>query len=90
MKKTRSLNLLAITILASLFGVATTLAAPTGQWDFDSGNLNATVGSPLTYADANTTTSTSFGSTTSFGISDIAGSPAQIMKFPAATNGGGH
>ncbi len=68
-------------------------AQPSGQWDFDSGNLSKTVGQDLQYADGPggaTETSTSFGSTTFFGIPDINGSPAQVMKFPAATNGMGY
>ncbi len=75
--------------------VATSLlgAAPTGQWDFNSSNLTATVGTDLQYADgpgAATQTGTSFDSTTSFGIPDIGGTPALVMKFPPATNGMGY
>jgi hypothetical protein len=88
MNKTR--NLLIATIMATLFCVATVRAQVAGQWDFESGNLTATTGSDLTYADGgggNTQTGTSFGSTTSFGIPNIAGSPANVMKFPGSTNG---
>ena len=69
------------------------VAQPSGQWDFDTGNLSKTVGQDLQYADGPggaTETSTSFGSTTFFGIPDINGSPAQVMKFPAAANGMGY
>ncbi|PYK99326.1 MAG: hypothetical protein DME19_09025, partial [Verrucomicrobia bacterium] len=62
---------------------------PTGQWDFDNGNLNATVGQPLTYIDGPggaTAQGTQFGTTTSLGIPNIGGAAAQVMKFPANTN----
>src|SRR5690349_18716679 len=91
MNKKRSLHFIIATIFATLFGVATVLAQPVGQWDFNSGNLTATTGADLSYADGgggNTQTGTSFGTTTSFGIPDIAGSSALVMKFPAATNAG--
>jgi len=55
-----------------------------GQWDFES-NLSATVGQALEYFDGpggQTETKTQFGSTTSFGIPDIAGTPITVMKVP--------
>lgn len=52
-----------------------------GLWDFDNGSLSATVGQPLVFAGAASATTT-FGSTTSFGIPDIGGSPANVMHFP--------
>lgn len=70
------------------------LAAPgfgqqvTGQWDFNDGNLSATVGAAGQYWVAPTTptrdvqTETTFGTTTSFGIPDIGGVAAKVMKFP--------
>jgi hypothetical protein len=64
-----------------------------GQWDFDAGTLAASGGATLgalTYADANTTSQTAFGTTTSFGIPNINGSPANVMRFPIATNGMGY
>jgi hypothetical protein len=78
-------------------------AQPTGQWDFDSGNLTGTVGAALQYADGAggaTQLATQFGSTTALGIPNIGGAPAQVMRFstngagflmptPAAGNGGG-
>ncbi len=51
----------------------------TGQWDFNQGDLRATVGQPLQYFDATVQTDTSFGTTTSFGVSDIDGQPASVM-----------
>lgn len=80
-------------------------AAVTGQWDFESGNLNATSGQPLQYADgagAETSAATAFGTTTSFSIPNIGGTEAKVMRFgtntipagysmpaPASGNGGG-
>jgi hypothetical protein len=81
-------------------------AAVSGQWDFDNGNLNASAGGKaLEYADgvgADTQKATSFGTTTSFGIPNIGGTEARVMKFgtntipagfsmpaPATGNGGG-
>src|SRR5689334_16591168 len=82
-----------VVMLAALLVHARTYAQPNGQWDFDSGNLNATVGSPLLYADGDpgpTKAGTQFGTTTSFGIPNINGTPANVMKFPIATNGMGY
>ncbi len=60
-----------------------------GQWDFNSGNLVATCGRDLAYFDISVQTNTSFGTTTSFGISDIGGQPANVMKFtPPSGNSG--
>ena len=56
-----------------------------GQWDFDNGNLNATVGSPLEYFDGaggQSEQKTQFGTTASFGIPNIDGQPAAVMKVP--------
>jgi hypothetical protein len=80
-------------VLATLLVAAKTSAQPTGQWDFDSGNLNATVGTALTYADGSggpTQLGTAFGTTTTFGIPNINGTVANVMQFPAATNGMGY
>lgn len=63
----------------------------TGQWDFNQSNLTASCGLPLQYFDASVQTDTSFGTTTSFGISDIAGQPANVMYFlPSASSWGGY
>jgi len=85
-----SSSLLGAITLAALLVTAKTSAAPTGQWDFDSGNLNATVGSALTYADSPTQTGTQFGTTTTLGIPNINGVVANVMKFPVTTNGMGY
>jgi hypothetical protein len=63
----------------------------TGQWDFNSGNLAATVGQDLQYFDTAVAGDTTFGTTTSFGISDINGVPANVMHFsPAIFPWGGY
>jgi hypothetical protein len=62
---------------------------PVGQWDFNSGDLSATVGSPLQYVDGAggpTSQGTHFGTTTALGIPNIGGGVANVMGFPAATN----
>lgn len=81
-------------------------AAVTGQWDFDNGNLSATAGGqPLDYLDGaggDTQRATAFGTTTSFGIPNIGGAEAKVMRFgtntipagysmptPSSGNGGG-
>ena len=92
MHKIRTLRFVAI-MVAGLLGVANMSAQPFGLWNFDSGNLVATVGANLVYTDgsgAATELNTVFGTTTSFGIPNINGTPATIMKFPAATNGMGY
>lgn len=60
-------------------------AALTGRWDFESGNLNGAVGGPLSYRDGDgalTQAGTSFNTTTAFGIPNIGGAEAKVMKFP--------
>src|SRR5689334_6865074 len=66
-----------------------THAAITGQWDFKSGDLSATIGQPLNYLDGDTQVGTKFGTTTSFGIPDIGGQPVKVMQFPATTSPSG-
>lgn len=63
----------------------------TGQWDFNQSNLVASCGEALQYFDATVQADTSFGTTTSFGISDIAGQPANVMYFlPSVGSWGGY
>jgi len=60
-----------------------------GQWDFDSGSLAATVGADLQYLDGVggvAQAATSFGTTADFGISDINGTPARVMKVTGDLN----
>ncbi len=59
----------------------------TGHWDLD-GNLVATIGKPLEYMggpEGPTVPLTQFGTTTEFGIPDINGVPARVMRFDAPT-----
>lgn len=73
----------------ALLTVINPIAPITGQWDFDAGNLAATIGRDLEYYDDSVQTNTFFGTTTSFGITDIAGQPANVMKFtPTSGNSG--
>jgi hypothetical protein len=64
--------------IASSGGPSTTV---TGQWDFDSGDLRATVGSPLEYF-GTTATGTQFGTTTQLGVTNINGVEAKVMRVP--------
>ncbi len=83
---------------AAVMAAALTLAdnvqaQPTGQWDFNGGNLAASVGDALQYSDGTTGPTemgTVFGSNTILGISDINGTPAKVMGFPNAINGMGY
>jgi hypothetical protein len=62
----------------------------TGQWDFN-GNLAATLGRDLQYYSSGVGADTTFGTTTSFVISEINGQPAPVMHFvPSAANWGGY
>ena len=63
----------------------------TGQWDFLSNNLAASYGIDMQFSDATVQGNTVFGSTTTFGIPDINGSPTTIMHFtPSAAKWGGY
>ena len=93
MKTKRSLRLLGATVVAVVFAIARVSAQPFGLWNFDSSNLVASVGANLTYTDGGggaTAAGTVFGTTTGFGIPNINGTNAVVMKFPAATNGMGY
>jgi hypothetical protein len=59
-----------------------------GQWDFEHGDLRATVGNPLRYLDGTNGASrraVEFESTTAFGVGEIQGQPARVMRFAGAT-----
>lgn len=58
-------------------------AAVTGQWDFNSGNLSATVGTALAFR-GDTAAATTFTTAT------IGGQTAQVMSFPATTPSQGY
>src|SRR6266542_4418170 len=57
----------------------------TGQWDFDQGNLAATIGKPLAYFDGPaglTASGTQFGTCSSLGVSLINNEDAMILRVP--------
>jgi hypothetical protein len=60
---------------------ASSIAQPVGLWDFNSGNLNGTVGGPLTTKDAATVSGIAYGTTTSFSLPNIGGSPASVAHM---------
>jgi len=69
----------------ALTGSTALEAAITGQWDFKSGDLSATIGLPLEFFDypgGDTDQQTVFGTTTALGLPDIGGAPAHVMGFP--------
>jgi len=70
--------------------VITVTADVTGQWDFENGDLSATIGSPLEYFDANVSAGTRFGTTTTFAIPDISGTAAKVMEIPELNPMGGY
>jgi len=80
-------------VAASLLALSTTgllaQTQPTGQWDFNdpANGLKATIGADLSYI--GTADGTQFGTTTSFGISNIGGAAANVMLFPTNTVGMG-
>jgi hypothetical protein len=62
--------------------IATPVTSATGQWDFQNGDLSATVGKDLLYLDGPSGLSvanTEFGTTTSLGVPDIDGAARKIM-----------
>lgn len=80
-------------VTALTVGCAAILQAqPTGQWDFDNGDLSATVGQqPMTYANPTVTAAgTVFGTTTALGLPDIDGTPASVMGFQEFALGEGY
>ncbi|MBM3881777.1 MAG: hypothetical protein FJ387_18980 [Verrucomicrobia bacterium] len=80
---TRTLQLVGAGCAATFLAVALH-AQPTGQWDFDNGDLAGTVGAALTYLDTTTSQQTQFGTTTALGLPNIGGAEAKVMKFPAS------
>jgi hypothetical protein len=63
----------------------------TGQWDFRNGGLGASCGQPLEFFDAAVQADTTFGTTASFSIPDIAGVPADVMRYvPSIPGWGGY
>src|SRR5436190_5293719 len=84
----KALVRVALCVLVTILPVLLLRAQPTGQWDFNSSNLNATVGAPMQYV-GGTAGLTVFGTTASFGLPAINGTNAIVMKFPALTNSSG-
>lgn len=66
-----------------VFSAAVSRATITGQWDFNNGNLAATVGTALAYR-GDTASGTIFTNAT------VAGQTAYVMGFPAATPSQGY
>jgi hypothetical protein len=63
-----------------------TVPKVTGQWDFDQGDLSATVGLPLEYfdgADGLTAAATRFGTSDELGLPPMPGGTAQVMEVPS-------
>ena len=85
MKRTLQLLQTAVVAIAASLTLPTAWAQPFGQWDFNGGNLNATVGANMQYLEATTAGATTFGSTTTLGLPAINGTNALVMCFPAAT-----
>ena len=78
-------------LAGTLCCAGTLLAQNVGQWDFNSGDLTQTSGANLgdmTYTDGSngqTFSNSVFATTTTLGISDINGTPAKVMEFPAGS-----
>ena len=83
MKSLRKYSLFGALTAAALAFTGSAEASITGQWDFKSGNLNATIGSPINVYDSQS--NPSFGTTATFGISPINGSVTNVLGFPTAT-----
>lgn len=76
-----------------LTGSTALQAAITGQWDFTAGDLSATKGLDLQYADGSggaTEQATVFGTTTTLGLPSIGGEAAHVMGFPKSLPGMGY
>jgi hypothetical protein len=78
-----------LTLLGSPSGKGIPVALPrttvAGRWDFDRGNLAATIGAPLEFFDGaggDSETKTQFGTTESFGIPAVNGQVANVMRVP--------
>jgi hypothetical protein len=86
-------------LLGSPSGSGIPVVLPTsnvaGQWDFDRGNLSATIGKPLQYLDptydgptGTNANLTLFGDTSTLGVALIDGQEAKIMQVPGDTGPG--
>jgi hypothetical protein len=85
--KTFQKSIFAALLAAGLIGGAQSgHGAITGQWNFKSANLSATIGQDMQYLDADTQAGTQFGTTTSFGLPNLGGQATNVMKFPQASS----
>ena len=74
------------------FGIITAGGSSTqvaGQWDFNSGDLSATVGKPLQFLDpsydgptGSAEDKTAFGTTADFGIPNVGSTPDRVLRVP--------
>lgn len=62
--------------------VTPSAASLLGQWDFEEGDLRATVGNALEYARDDVRTGTQFGTATEFGMPTIDGTDPHVMQVP--------
>ena len=65
--------------------VALPTSTVTGQWDFEFGDLGASIGAPLDYLDGAeglTKTGTAFGLASELGVPALPGGDARVMKVP--------
>ena len=85
--KTKKIKIVA-SLACSLLGAGVAMGDNVAQWDFTSGDLNATLGgNPLQYLDGAggaTAAQTLFGSTATLGLPAINGTNANVMAFPAS------
>ena len=58
-----------------------------GQWDFERGDLSATLGRPLGFIDPALASRYRFGTTTQFGIPGINGREARVLHIPHVDTG---
>ena len=66
-----------------------TVAPVTGQWDFESYDLTATMGADLEFSDVNVEINTGFNASDAVPLPDLNdGKPASILSFPGALVGG--
>ncbi|HOW72426.1 MAG TPA: PEP-CTERM sorting domain-containing protein [Phycisphaerae bacterium] len=88
MKSVGKHALWAVAVVGLITGTTFASDKVTGRWNFDdpSNGLKAIIGADLVYGDDGATAAaTQFGTTASFGIADIGGQVANVMKFPANT-----
>ncbi|MBP7937327.1 MAG: PEP-CTERM sorting domain-containing protein [Phycisphaerae bacterium] len=88
MKSVGKHALWAVAVVGLITGTTFASEKVTGRWNFDdpANGLKATIGNDLVYGDAATAAATEFGTTTNFGIADIGGQDANVMKFPQTTS----